>query len=367
MKHKEIEYQDISQLKFDPENPRIPRKIDREHESEVIKWMLKDASLIELMESIAINGFFSGEPLLAIKENGFYIIIEGNRRLAACKLLNKTVEVDFMKISVSEVVNSAPKINIPLELPLVVFDKKEEVLSYLGFKHVTGVKSWGSLAKARYLYELYKLNDSPKDKVFYKDLAKRIGSRSDYVKNLIVSYQLYLRIERNSFFKIKNLDDDNFEFSKLSDSSTRYSNITDYLGLELNTEDPLSNLNLESLENLTKWLFEKNSQNKTRVGDNRNIRVLNAIVGNERALNAFSNGKTLEEAKNLTSLPSEIMKGSITDALEKVKVAWQILPEVKKTDEGDTVIIKDILEYLRLLHKGIRDKIEAKNFDDFQL
>ncbi len=40
------------------------------------------------MLSIGQQGYFPGEPLLAVKSNGNYIVVEGNRRLAAVKLLN---------------------------------------------------------------------------------------------------------------------------------------------------------------------------------------------------------------------------------------------------------------------------------------
>jgi ParB-like chromosome segregation protein Spo0J len=49
--------------------------------------MLSDATLIDLMASISENGFFSGEPIIVISNNDNYTVIEGNRRLAAIKLL----------------------------------------------------------------------------------------------------------------------------------------------------------------------------------------------------------------------------------------------------------------------------------------
>lgn len=44
---------------------------------------------MEIAESIATRGFFPNEPLLAIKEDGRTIVIEGNRRLAALKTLRE--------------------------------------------------------------------------------------------------------------------------------------------------------------------------------------------------------------------------------------------------------------------------------------
>ncbi|BDD01417.1 ParB/RepB/Spo0J family partition protein [Persicobacter psychrovividus] len=367
MKEKAIEYIELDLLDFDPLNPRVPNKIKNSSTNEVIRWMLKDASLIDLMESISTNGFFPGEPLLAIRKNNRFVIIEGNRRLAACKILSNPVGIDFMKATIGQVLERSSKENIPHKLPVVIFDNREEVLSYLGYRHVTGVKSWSSLAKARYLHQLYKIDGEPNDYEYFRLLARKIGSKADYVRKLVISYELYLIIEKEAFFKIENLDDNNFEFSKLADSSTRYSKITSFLGIDLKQENPLEDLDINNLKQLTKWLFEKNLENQTRVGDNRNIRILNEIVGNERALKAFCDGKSLVEARQLTSYPNQIMKNSISESLNKLKTAWNILPEVSETDMSDLDAIRELLEYLKLLNSSIKDKINKKDSDDFQL
>ena len=44
---------------------------------------------MEVAGSIATRGFFPNEPLLAVKDNGRTVVIEGNRRLAALKALRE--------------------------------------------------------------------------------------------------------------------------------------------------------------------------------------------------------------------------------------------------------------------------------------
>ncbi len=87
-----IEYFPYEQLEFDKDNPRLPHSVvNSNNEGDVIDWMLKDASIIELMGSIGEKGFFAGEPLLGIQHPEIpekYIIVEGNRRLTAVKLLH---------------------------------------------------------------------------------------------------------------------------------------------------------------------------------------------------------------------------------------------------------------------------------------
>src|SRR5690606_14155329 len=117
--------------------------------------------------------------------------IEGNRRLASCKLLNNPSLASVKTKSVINVVETTDSKNIPQKVPAFIFDKREDILAYLGYRHVTGVKSWGALPKAKYLFELFQLikeNISLKEKC--QLLAKQIGSRGDYVLRLLTSYQL---------------------------------------------------------------------------------------------------------------------------------------------------------------------------------
>lgn len=46
-----IDHISVDELKFDPENPRLPHSLRNvEDESQIVTWMLTDASLIELLE-----------------------------------------------------------------------------------------------------------------------------------------------------------------------------------------------------------------------------------------------------------------------------------------------------------------------------
>ena len=56
-------------------------------ENKVIDYMVKYGNVTELMLSIGETGYSEAEPLLVVKEGtDKYIVVEGNRRLAALKL-----------------------------------------------------------------------------------------------------------------------------------------------------------------------------------------------------------------------------------------------------------------------------------------
>ena len=98
------------------------------------------------------------------------------------------------------------------EILCIIFQEKSEILQYLGYRHITGIKSWSLVAKARYLNSLLQTTQGATLSESACELAKKIGSRSDYVKKILVSYEIYLIIEDNGFYKIPSLDETSFHF-----------------------------------------------------------------------------------------------------------------------------------------------------------
>ncbi|MCD8213406.1 MAG: ParB N-terminal domain-containing protein [Campylobacter sp.] len=184
--------------------------------------MLQDASIIELMLTIAQNGYFIGEPLLVTKDNEKYIVIEGNRRLTALKLLQKPNLADVYTKKIEQVLKEGD--NRPTNIPCIVFESRNEILQYLGYRHVTGVKSRGMLEKARYLNYLLPTMQNQDINSQSGELAKKIGSKSDYIKRVLVSYQIYEIIKDSGFYKIPKLDETTIYFNYFADS-LRYENI----------------------------------------------------------------------------------------------------------------------------------------------
>ena len=77
-----------SRPSFWPNNPRlIEDGIHYPTESQVIKALADNANLSELVESIASNGYIDIEPLIVQRIGSRYVVLEGNRRLAAIRIL----------------------------------------------------------------------------------------------------------------------------------------------------------------------------------------------------------------------------------------------------------------------------------------
>lgn len=327
-----IQYKSISidLLELDSSNPRLPKSMHGKSETEIIKYMLLDASLIELMLAIGENDFFPGEQLLVVKDNdNKYRVIEGNRRLSAVKLLNNPELANVQLSKIRKVLEDTRY--RPTQVPCLIFPTEESIHNYLGYRHITGIKEWRLLEKARYLSGLRNSNFKNLDiDNASREIAKIIGSRQDYVKRILVGFDIYKVIEDEGFYRIRDLDDTSFYFNYIADSLNK-ENIRNFLGIDFNQDRPTENLNGENLEKWTHWLFEKNDQNKTRlIGDSSNLNSLNVVLGNEQARVAFDQGGyTLERAKELTGELDEQFHSLINKSIVSLEEADRLVIRVK--------------------------------------
>jgi len=354
-----IQYINLYKLKLDFKNPRLP--IIPSTEEDIIEWMLEDASILELMLAIGQNGFFIGEALLVIKDGDDFIVLEGNRRLTALKILDNPQLATIRKRKIEQILDETIYKDI-VDIPCIIFKKREDILKYLGYRHVTGVKSWGILAKAKYLYKLKEMNRENNLKKQSRELAKQIGSRSDYVIRLITGYEIYKIIENNNFYKIPKLDKTTFYFNYIADA-LRYENINIFIGINLDSDKPLEKLDNQNLKNLIYWFFEKNSQNRSRVlGDSNNLQKLNKILSNSEVTNKFIDGLSLEEAYNLVEVDSGTFTAELYSSLQELKTAHSYIHQIKKHNDRDIEILVEIVN----LCKVIKNTINSKD-DDWTL
>lgn len=319
----EIKYVGIDDLQLDLYNPRLPKSKQGKDEATVIEYLLLEAATLELMESIGENDFFVGEMLLVIpneEERDKYIVIEGNRRLTAVLLLNNPELAKVKKTATKEIFDSA-KFK-PSTVPCLVFNNREEIQKYIGFVHITGKKSWRMLEKSRYLYDL---RSSEKFKMLSfvevcKEIARVIGSRSPYVKKMLISYQLYTIIEDEKFYQIDGLSDSTFFLNYFSDGLQK-ENIRKYMNVELDDEEPLANLDKEHLKELVTWWFKKNEGVSRVIGDSDGMKKLNAVLGNEEALVAFKNGANIDTAYELTNDMDLQFERKVKESLQAMEQA----------------------------------------------
>ena len=79
----------VASLQLDAKNPRLGRETAARAPRELIQYLFEHDRAMEVAASIASRGYFPNEPLLAFRGNGRFLVVEGNRRLAALKALRE--------------------------------------------------------------------------------------------------------------------------------------------------------------------------------------------------------------------------------------------------------------------------------------
>ncbi|HHT7436087.1 TPA: ParB N-terminal domain-containing protein [Raoultella planticola] len=349
---------DTKKLDFDPQNPRFFRLNDASNASTVIEEMLDDESVHDLMLSIGQQGYFPGEPLLAVKDGGQYIVVEGNRRLAAVKLLNGDLQPPKRKSKgVLEIIEDTT--HKPKKLPCIIYENREDVLRYIGYRHITGVKEWDSLSKAKYLKELCDTFYANEDKdVVLKSLAREIGSKAHYVATLLTALNLYEVAHGSDFFDLPMKAAD-VEFSYIT-TALGYSKITSWLGLQDKKDFIDPELNEDNLKRLFSWFFVPDQQGRTIIGESRRIKDIAAVVEKNEAIDVLIRSSNLDEAYLYTSGEKVALDKALNAASVKLRVVWDMLLKAKEITAEHEEAASDIFD----MSKNIRNQIRSKREDD---
>jgi ParB-like chromosome segregation protein Spo0J len=85
----------------------------------------------EIAFSIHANGFFRHEPLLIESHGDRYVVVEGNRRLAACKLLTDS-ELRRAVGATRLPELSPPEVEVLRRVPVIV-STKDQLWRFVGY------------------------------------------------------------------------------------------------------------------------------------------------------------------------------------------------------------------------------------------
>lgn len=313
----------VSELTFDLNNPRLPEfdLTDNSTEADVMKVLWEAMDVEELVMSIAASGFFPHEPLIVAKEDGKNIVIEGNRRLAAVKvLLNPEIAADLK----ADVPALTRRDKIALrELP-TVSGTRENAWRYLGFKHVNGPAKWSSYAKSQYIADVHR-----KFGVKLEDIAKQIGDTHRTVQRLFRGLMVIEQAERLKVFNRKDRWRSRFAFSHLY-TGLDYPGISAFIGLRTEADEdpePVPSKKKKELRELCLWMYGSKKEETPPVIETQNphLRYLEAVVSNREALAALRNGAALEVAREMSRPSSTVFEEALVASKQHLQKAHSML------------------------------------------
>ena len=317
----EIRPFDVSELAFDVKNPRLAGFDTGGGETEIIKTLWEMMDVEELVLSIAASGYFPHEPVIVATESGRNVVIEGNRRLAAVKLLRQpALGRDFnARIPMISRASGESLARIP-----GLLSTREGAWRYLGFKHVNGPAKWGSYAKSQYIADVHRNFGVPLD-----EIAGQIGDTHNTVRRLYRGLVVVEQAERLGAFSRDDRWRGHFAFSHLY-TGLPYPGISEFLDLQSagdETQDPVPAERKDNLRELLVWMYGSKSEKKPPViqSQNPHLRWLDAVLANREALAALRQGAELSLAFEISRPSSNLFEEALVAAKQNLEKARGIL------------------------------------------
>lgn len=350
----EIGWMKVTDLAFDLKNPRLS-----EHDlgvtpedTDIIRFLWEAMDVRELVMSIAASGYFPHEPIIVVYENEKNVVIEGNRRLAAVKLLLDLELAQNLGLDIPPITEEARR--SLREIP-VVHDTRENAWHYYGFKHVNGPAKWSSYAKSKYIIGVHRNFGAP-----LEDIAKQLGDTHRTVQRLYRGLMVIEQAERMKVFDQDDRWNRHFSFSHLY-IGISYDGIGSFIGLSPETEEAQEPVPLEKkkeLGELLLWMYGSKRRNTPPLirSQNPDLRYLDAVVGNREAVAALRAGNALTRAFEISRPSSTVFEESLHAAKRNLEKARSLLSTAYDGSEQLLTVADDVAELASDLYEEMYQK-----------
>ncbi|MFD0795491.1 ParB/Srx family N-terminal domain-containing protein [Mucilaginibacter litoreus] len=291
----------VNDLQVDLKNPRLPQSRAFIDPTSVMDYLQERENILEVAESIAENGIFPSEPLIAVEEDGIHSVIEGNRRLVAMKLLaNPSLAIKhqnkFKEASTNADLSELSDLNV------IVYNDRLAAAPVLIKRHTNDpakLRPWEMIMKAHYTTSFMTAGKT------LPEVANALSIEVSSLRSDLETLQLYnlaLALPFEPTIKEKIADENKFTLSNLV-RAIASSTGAGLFKLEFNDADGKAYLSYDKKEFLrpfAKLILDI-------VSEDFNSRIANTAVEIETYFNSYN-----EKFKPNQSL---IVKESIGDVI----------------------------------------------------
>jgi len=191
----------LAKLDFDVDNPRFGAEVGaRQSQQQVLNHLVMTFGIDDVLSSIAVNGYFIAEPMICRKHGDRYVVVEGNRRLAACLILAgdpRAKDQKSLTITYQGLQKKSEKTPFD-KAACIVFEAEEskhELLAYLGVRHIASSQGWDSYAKAAWIARAVEEHG-----MSLSDIAAMTGDQNKTVSHLLEGYYFIRQLVSTGYF-----------------------------------------------------------------------------------------------------------------------------------------------------------------------
>lgn len=356
----------ITQLQLDNENPRLAEEHRGKEQDEILIVLYYEFDLEEIGYSMAENGYFDEEPIVAVPINlptGFdraqystidelqvelgrleneeeleFLVVEGNRRVATAKILTDAALRKQLDPEGIFPLPKSPEVEADVKIiPCIIYFDRKDISPYLGVRHIKGNLRWEAYAKSVYLArrieEECKKGTSVEESM--QIVRKRTADRTDTIKRHYMAYKILNEAESTLSFETKQIKK---RFSLITEITNR-PDIRAYLGIGSYKETDFRKAIIptdkhEEFRRVLTWVFGDGKEVESLFKDSRLIPSrLAPILADEEATDYLIKYNLIEEAYERSGGEKMYFLKQLYTAKKKIENALSIAYKYRGDDD----------------------------------
>lgn len=327
MYSEELEQRQLSldQLFLDPNNPRFwserkkmtpEAKIPEPKNQDKTQKAIEDFGVKELRDSILRNGFLPMDRIVVRPIQGHgdkYVAVEGNRRLAALKMLHRQIEageIDEDGIT-DEYLNKLRASTVNIEV--LLYKGTEGDISWVlqGIRHISGIRDWSAAQRAILVAKQVDELKSIDNRGVFTRVGQQFGMTAKAVARFYRVHNSLEQIHSDDEYGTKS-QDENLTLFTLFDEAHRNSAVRSWLEWD---EDNQKFKNTSNLKQFYSWIIpDEEQQNKRRIHNPDHVKFLAKLLEKKRT--------DLVGAIDRYEMTIEEVKGNINAIQENDSYNW---------------------------------------------
>lgn len=346
-------------IRLDPENPRLTEEDSLLDQDRLLETLIRRFKLDGLARSIVASGFLEYDPMVGLWDGETVTVLEGNRRVAAAKLLldpalaPRNRQPKWRELARGLKAQYRQQLE---KLPLEIYSNRDafDVLAYVGFRHVSGVIQWPALEKAAFMARLVRKDWT------YREIANRLGSYPKHVERHYIAHQV---TRQAADLRLPGHERMRSTFGVLL-RALQSTHIQEFLGIEYpgnpeKSENPVPRNCLRGFQDFVAWTFGTEDSRRI-LRDSRDLTMWGKILTSADAIGYLRRSKApkFERAWRRTGGEGESIVDALLTAADRLE---ESVPLVGRYKRDKTVLravgeCADFIAQILAKFPKIRDK-----------
>ena len=324
-RYETVHHQDLS---FDWQNPRIPSQYLKGvvSHTDMTVFLYHTYAVSELATSMALAGYFPQDPMTVTREHGLDTVLDGNRRLAAIRVLTDPELAAKLHAKLPEPRPGA--LETLGRIPIFLTDRRSNWRRTLK-THAYGRTTWHSRNRADYIHHLHQEHDATAE-----EIAEQTGYNSRAVRELYRTAEIVRQAQEKLSFNQDGETTGITTFSRLH-QALRMDNILSFIGLPTAPslqQEPVQEEYLPQLAELLLWLCgDQNSTLSVIQDSNQDLAKLDDVIGNPGALEELRKTRNLHRTYDRLKNPPPTFEQALETARKALSQAENALQRAEET------------------------------------